>query len=200
MKEQLKDFKKHRFAKVFVRKYPWDIDTDIYPAERQNYINDSNNIKVRQQRLFVWKLLEYVIEQDMGLDMSKLKFDRVGGRWICDEFEFSLSHTGNIVAVAISDKPIGVDIEFVGNEKFERLKSSSFCCEEEIKTGNDNAMLWTAKEAIFKSLHKTVFRPLDIDSTQYDYSSYRMSNDNILMCVAGVEDQYIDLVIMDDLT
>jgi phosphopantetheinyl transferase len=48
----------------------------------------------------------------LGLSLEQLRLTLHGsGRWSCEECFFSLAHSGQAVAVAISDAPIGVDLE-----------------------------------------------------------------------------------------
>ena len=71
---------------------------------------------------------------------------------------FSLSHSGNKVAVVIGDNRVGVDIE-VETEKILRIKhkfvndkEAEFINEADIKAGA--AIVWGAKESMFKLYQK----------------------------------------------
>lgn len=69
------------------------------------------------------------------------------------QFFFSLSHSGHFAAAALSDRPVGVDIEVIrpiGKAVIKRV-----CTENELKmiTNGDNTSffkIWTFKEAFFK--------------------------------------------------
>jgi hypothetical protein len=69
----------------------------------------------RKQSFFVWKLLEYALN-DIGVKSFNFSFDN--GRWFLtnNEVYFSLSHSFDMVAVAISSQFIGVDIEIVSDK------------------------------------------------------------------------------------
>ena len=65
-----------------------------------------------RQRYLVWHLLEFAARHSLGLDPAALVFSHSPeGRWSCPDFEFSLSHTADAVAVAVSRTPVGVDVE-----------------------------------------------------------------------------------------
>jgi 4'-phosphopantetheinyl transferase len=84
--------------------------------------------------------------------------------------ELSLAHTRG-VAVAIACRaghPMGVDIEFLGDDKAEFLSSYLTAAEEELihqadKTANNGRyLLWTMKEALSKALRCGLMTPLEV--------------------------------------
>lgn len=132
-------------------------NTHICPDERENYIKSAGSEEVKNQRYSVWKLLERAARDTLGLDMKDASFrvdDR--GKWTCDKFFFSLSHTRGAVAVAISDGPVGVDTESI--EAFEkRIKSDGGFCgalAEKLRVESSDGLgvlkAWTGRESAFK--------------------------------------------------
>lgn len=84
----------------------------VFPPRRQKQLEETKNDRCRRQRYSVWKLLQYGLRHSLDLDPEQLEFsldDR--GRWSCDRCFFSLSHSDGAVAVAISDAPVGIDVE-----------------------------------------------------------------------------------------
>lgn len=75
-----------------------------------------------------------------------------------DKVYFSLSHSGDYVAVAISDSPIGIDIEEVKGHK--NLIEEKYFSDEERRLMNEDPdgsdvgffRLWTLKEAFLKAV------------------------------------------------
>ncbi len=69
------------------------------------------------------------------------------------DFHFNIAHSGDIQAVAISDSPVGVDIEII---KSPDLRVAKRFCKEEydyIMSGNSTLRffeIWTKKEAFLK--------------------------------------------------
>lgn len=76
------------------------------------------------------------------------------GKWVADNCYLSLSHTDGHVAAAVSDLPVGVDIECVNRRLAKGLYDRIACGKEKALYANhDNTQLlqlWTAKEAVFK--------------------------------------------------
>ena len=86
----------------------------VYPKLREEEINSCKSNKAKLQKYAVWKLLEYAVNSVIRLDFDKITFKKEkNGKWVCGEFYFSLSHSENLVAVALSPYPIGIDVEKV---------------------------------------------------------------------------------------
>ena len=84
----------------------------VCPPVRQARIEAAANEKQRRQRYFAWKLLEFALENSFGLRLEQQEFSvDKNGKWCCGACFFSLSHSREAVAVAVSDRPVGVDIE-----------------------------------------------------------------------------------------
>lgn len=68
--------------------------------------------------------------------------------------EFNISHSGNYVTIAISNKPIGIDVEMVKNHfDHDELARACFTLNERklISNLHDFYIFWTRKEAILKA-------------------------------------------------
>lgn len=131
----------------------------VFPRERQSEIERCQSEKSRREKFSVWVLLQHAIEQTLGMRMDEIVFWRnSSGKWCCDRCEFSLAHSDGVVCVAISDKPVGVDIENVGafRRKFCGDKLAAFyrrCASDKISVPpdpNEVLSLWARKEATFK--------------------------------------------------
>jgi len=74
------------------------------------------------------------------------------------DIEFNISHTGDYVLIAISPKPIGIDVEYLNKEfDFKSIlaitfskKEIDFIGSDEVNVTNFYAM-WTRKEALLKA-------------------------------------------------
>ncbi len=115
------------------------------------------DIEVKENAL---ELLEYALMRSLGLNAANVAFDKTAdGKWTCRECEFSLSHKDDLVAVAVSRSPVGIDIEKIDAERFdeklqariltpaERSALSRLAASERSLRAN---ILWTEKEALFK--------------------------------------------------
>jgi phosphopantetheinyl transferase len=64
---------------------------------------------------------------------------------------FNITHSFDVAAIAISDGPVGVDIEQLKARKYESILASLSQTERaNIKSFNDFLVNWTAKEAFIK--------------------------------------------------
>ncbi len=130
----------------------------LFPIKRQNEIDEVSNLEVKKDKYLVWKLLEYALKQSFGVDIKDVKFTKdATGKWLCDKCEFSLSHSKNVVCVAVSKNPIGVDVEKINSDRFEFLEKILSDKEKEeyqkIKPEEKAEFLfnaWTKKESLFK--------------------------------------------------
>lgn len=131
----------------------------LYPKNRQKEIENVPHIDKRREKYFVWKLLEYAINKSFGIRFKDVNFEKCkSGKWICDKCEFSLSHSDNVVCVAVSKIPIGVDIERIEIDKSRYLEKILTSCEkqkyENLSLDSRDVYLynsWTKKESIFKA-------------------------------------------------
>lgn len=161
-----------RIADVYVAKMPREIGAGrIFPTARAAEIAECQSDKVKRQKYYAWRLLGYALQQTFGyaierIDMCKSK----NGKWTTPHCYFSLSHSENAVAVAVSDRAIGVDVERVNAEKAAFLQTVLTAQEgEEIAVLTDETerveylfKRWTQKESFFKRTGDGAFRPSKI--------------------------------------
>jgi 4'-phosphopantetheinyl transferase len=113
---------------------------------------------------------------------SKLSFLPNGKPVLNDEHHVSISHSDEMAAVIIHHKPVGIDIQ-EPDEKLSKIRTR-FCHASELnflQNGNEMsmlAMIWSAKEAVFKSFGEgvefasdMVLRPFSI-SDEWLYLDY----------------------------
>lgn len=163
---------------VYVAHYPFAVENEkLAPKERADEIEACKNADVRSQKYFAWKLLEKALYSSLGLKIEELDLKRTeSGKWECSSCCFSLSHSGGTVAVAVSRKPVGIDIEKCDHSRFtdalaEKIVAGS---EEEALSRLDDKeratalnALWTKKEAIFKLSGDKSFQPKRIEAAEY---------------------------------
>lgn len=109
-------------------------------------------------RILEWLSTRYLLKlilKDTGNTVF-LK-DQFGKPYISMSDKFiSLSHSGKWVAAAVSDLPVGIDVEKI-SEKALRIKDK-FASESELETEEADAIhlskLWTIKEAAYKAYGK----------------------------------------------
>ena len=161
---------------VYIERFPFPVEgEEIFPPARAEETERCSNPEVRQQKYFVWKLLERALFRSLGLKIKELDIKRTdNGKWECKECFFSLSHSDNSVAVAVSRKPVGVDIEKFDESRFTRALAEKIATaleSGELSSLKDEhratGALWTKKEAIFKLSGDKVFVPKSIEVSEY---------------------------------
>ncbi|MBR7112613.1 MAG: lecithin retinol acyltransferase family protein [Clostridia bacterium] len=148
---------------------------EVFPPERSAEIADVRNERLRLEKYWAWKTLEYALYRSFGYKMNELSFSKgKNGKWLCDKCFFSLSHAGGFVAVAVSNKEIGIDVECLDGfeEKcrdaafFEGMKRHTAGKRDPVpQTPTELLALWTKKESLFKCHPQKRFSPTRIELT-----------------------------------
>ena len=115
--------------------------------------------------------------------MRDLTFRKEGDRYVCDKAFFSLSHSGNGLAVAVSRDRVGVDLEKVTARDTDCLAQRVFTPEEmNVYTtlpGEDRSdfffRAWTGKEALFKAAGQDTFIPAEQNTLQGNVRNYSIT-------------------------
>jgi len=142
-------------------------------AARRRALARTKDPGLKRQRACAWHLLELAAGHSFGLDARELAFSCDGtGRWSCGEMEFSLSHSAGAVAAAVSDRPVGVDIEEIRafaarcgengetvKAMLRRIAAPEELTDSEGREAETLLRLWTGKESLFKSMHDDGFLP-----------------------------------------
>lgn len=112
----------------------------------------SNDVR-KKERIISRFLLETLVGRKIEVKYAD------SGKPFCDGVHFSISHTKNFVAVIVSNKPVGIDIEYKSDrifkitEKFmhpDELKTLSECSEKQ----KFALICWCAKETVFKIIEE----------------------------------------------
>lgn len=126
------------------------------PPWRQDYILRYQRAEDRRRSLGVWRLMERMLAgrgfraQDVAVD--------AGGRPYCSGIFFSLSHAGSLAMCAVSDGPVGCDVEQVRDAPFEIVPrifgpgERAYLREvrDSIEAQRRFFTLWTLKESYMK--------------------------------------------------
>ena len=114
---------------------------DVASASR--FQNDS-----RRREHLAWRR---IVRRELGRGVA-IEYNEVGAPVVDrPDTYISVSHGGGMVAVAIADEPVGVDIEAI-DRNFERVMSRYMSAEEMALSSDKDwaARVWAAKEAIYK--------------------------------------------------
>ena len=178
MTENLRtSFRSIPLVHVYLARFPFSVENDeIFPLERAAEIDRCSDARVRREKYYAWKLLEKALMRSLGLKLRDLQLVRTeSGKWECSQCCFSLSHSGNIAAVAVSRKPVGVDIEKRDEARFSDALAAKILTageREKLEAYKDSRgaalnALWTKKEAVFKLSGGRGFQPGSIEVSEY---------------------------------
>ena len=86
------------------------------------------------------------------------KYDKNGAPYLTDGRHLSISHSKDLAVIAISSKPVGIDLEYF-HEKIVRIAPRFLDLKEssDLKKNKDIhylSQIWTAKEALYKAFRK----------------------------------------------
>ncbi len=185
---------------VYLARIPDEFEfKPLYPKQRYKEVRSVKNDEVRKHKYFAWVLLEYALMHTFGYDIKRLMLTKApSGKWICPDCELSISHSGRVVAVALSRRPVGVDVQL-----HRTLVSSGF--EERMLTVAERASLpthgdadeqseqliklWSKKESIFKTLNSDKYIPAEIETNNYNtYNEiFDTDGERYYLSVAGAD-------------
>ncbi len=146
------------------------LDNKLLPSYAKKELTKVSNESVRNQKISAYGLLKYAVEKSLGTNENFKKFKKLkNGKPVCENYKFSISHSNELIAVAVSKCEVGVDIEEVKpNQNIELLKSSMRAKDEEFQAENlsDVIGIWTKKEAVYKYKGENVFNPKEINHNE----------------------------------
>lgn len=140
----------------------------VFPPARDEDIRTTANARVRREKYFVWRLLDFALQQSFGLPLTAFSFTHhENGRWSSPSCAFSLSHSEKVLAVAVSNAPVGVDVERVlapraagfAARVLSPLESEVFATLPREAQTEYLISRWVGKEALFKRCGEGDFLP-----------------------------------------
>ncbi len=158
-----------------------DVKEPLSCKLRQKELEGVSNDRVKREKYYVWKLLEYGLERSLGIKIKDLNIKKNDeGRYITDKIDFSLSHSKGALAVAISRASVGVDIEEIDSKTREGVSkrimtASEYETFESLPIEEKQSYffrLWTAKEALFKASKTGSFSPDSINTADGGYKHF----------------------------
>lgn len=144
---------------------------DNLPLQIQEHVDRYKLTADRHCSIVAWDILiNMLLEQGINASKLILCIGERGKPYFLDcPYNFSISHSGDCVVVAVSDRNIGVDIQHI-DDKYLQVKGR-VCSDAEndsIKSAEDFVRLWTLKEATVKNIGIGIAT----DLKQYDFSSF----------------------------
>lgn len=127
-------------------------------ADRREYALRYKHERSQRQCLAAYLLLQRALKQEYGITGAlRLEYGPHGKPTLVDhpDIHFNLSHCRDAVACAVSDRPIGIDVECIDRYRPLLLDYTMNAQEREQVLGSPDPAtvfirLWTMKEALLK--------------------------------------------------
>lgn len=150
-----------------------------YPVFEKGEIEALKNSEKKEEKVNARKLLAYAIKKSFGKKIDELDFKRSeNGKPLCDKLWFSVTHTKGAAGVICSDKPCGIDAEYLPsflNKCADKLFIKRFLNrigENDNLSEKEALRLWTVKESVFKAEGEGSFSPKNIPANNKKTKSF----------------------------
>lgn len=154
-------------------------------SSRRLHIDKMKKEEARKRSLLATYLLDK-LTSELGIDNAAVECDENGKPHLNDDGVFiSISHSNEMVACAVDNEPIGIDVEKIRSVNPKLVERICTKREREYITCNNITQddfntkffeIWTAKEAYFKKYNKqsdiSSIETLDIKKTQIMLQGY----------------------------
>lgn len=145
----------------------WEPSFDPVLAD---HIGVYRNPKVRRASLSAWELLYQALAEN-GLEAGEVAFEN-GGKphFVGNPVYFSIAHSRGVCAAAVSDQPVGVDVERIRDSYSQRLVERSLTDAEKAAYDGDFTRIWCRKESVAKMTGRGIVSyPAGIETTRYEF-------------------------------
>ena len=131
---------------------------------------DSYKGEVRQESCSAWNLLYRTLTR-MGHGPYHVSFTETGKPYFRDsEICFSISHSKEVCAVAVSDRPVGLDVQVIKDSYRPHLIDRTLTDREKETFDGDFTRMWCRKEAVVKMTGDGIKHyPFRIETTEYSF-------------------------------
>ncbi|MED0658868.1 4'-phosphopantetheinyl transferase family protein [Bacillus smithii] len=131
------------------------------------FLNESDKIRSLLSHLF----LKYLISRELSCDLTdiQLAYEKYGKPYLLSskELSFNISHSGEFIAIAISNENVGIDIQEYIDLDYEELAMRFFTKQEynyisSASNVKENFFrIWTLKESYLKARGSGLHSPLN---------------------------------------
>lgn len=181
-------FRKMPVVDVFTATLPKDCQIKtVFPAERNTEIQVATCERVKREKYCAWQLLKYALERSLGIKLENLRLTKdPNGKWTAPDCYFSISHSGDLLAVAVSRAPVGIDVEAANTPMQQKLaekilnekEKAEYLLLPEEQRSEFLRSAWVAKEATFKRQGLQAFIPCEIYTNQDELASKTITLEN----------------------
>lgn len=198
------------WGKLIIRKVDHDFITSNYDEimsdmhrQRKERIERFNNTNARDTSIVAGKLLQEIVENEMGIRVGDLEIvQNENGKPSIksqNDFFYSISHSGDYVGIAYSNRQIGLDIEKIRPCR-EKVAKRCFTPDEcsyitSVPEREDEffCRIWTMKESYLKLLGLGISVPLNsfnanpynmtVSDEKFRYYEIKLDGYIVMLCV-----------------
>lgn len=166
-----------------IYKYNLNDFTDLQIENFKSYV-DKDSLYISPSTAVAHRFVKLLLSNKTGISDKDIIFARnsYGKPFFNCKYKFSITHTGTLVFIAISDADIGIDAEII-RELNPKIKDKIVCDDETVNSNMDLLTLWTIKEAYYKYIGTGVTNPksISINEIKKKYKvDTKITNDYIL--------------------
>jgi len=168
-------------------------DLKNFNSLRSREIDLCTNAKLKLQKYQVWQLLTYAVKDVFGIDANQMDFFKSNdGKWRCDLCEFSLSHSGLVVAVALSSGLVGVDVQKARSttqKLAQRILTPDQMAQYQTLSSTEQQKYlisnWSKRESIFKAVGGSLLSKQLLDTSLFTATkTFEYFGDEYILTVA----------------
>lgn len=143
---------------------------------------------VAQKRAAKDKLVCMAKQRGLQLSLRQLS----NGKCVCENGYVSISHSGNYVAVALSNMPVGIDLQRKVKVNFDAIAKKYFTASEHQTLHSVNCEktffeIWCKKEALWKSLEiqPSTITTVDTTNATFTQETLNLDGETFFLAVTG---------------
>lgn len=128
--------------------------------EKRKIISECFDEVAKKESLYSQIAVKIIIKREFGINIDEIAIvtDEMGKPYIAGhpEIHFNISHTDKLIAIALSNTEVGVDVESVGcpnikiAKRFFTAEECDYIYSDDKNSSKRFAEIWTKKEAYIK--------------------------------------------------
>lgn len=161
---------------VYLAHTNYKVEKTSLPKEVISHINEYKNIKHKKISKLAWSILFNLLKNEFNAQLKDVKFSKNNKPYLkSKKIYFNISHSGNLIAIAINKKPVGVDIEQLIPRENCDLIAKRILNKTQLNKFNKSknkqeflTKVWSQKEAFIKSKDLSILNTKTLKNSKTD--------------------------------